>query len=145
METIDPAALKDVTIFSTLTPDQLVRVFRSGEVVEHATGDRLTEEGAHGHRFHLILEGSAEVERGGQAVSELGRGDFVGEIGLLGGGPSTATVLCTSPTSCLTIWRERFWELLEAEPAIALRILEILCRRLERDQASSPSGNLARA
>jgi CRP-like cAMP-binding protein len=143
MDSIDPAALKDVTIFSTLTPDQLARVFRSGNVVRHEAGETLTEEGAHGHRFHLILEGSADVDRGGHSIDTLGRGDFVGEIGLLGGGTSTATVRCTSPTTCLTIWRERFWELLESEPAIALRILEVVCRRIERDRLGSPSGNLS--
>jgi CRP/FNR family transcriptional regulator, cyclic AMP receptor protein len=143
MTNLDPAALRDVTIFSTCTPEQLVRVAESGDVVEHETGDALTEEGALGHRFHLILDGTVEVQREGRTLATLGRGDFVGEIGLLGGGPSTATVRCTSPTSCLTIWRQRFWKLLEAEPPIALRILEVLCRRLERDQASSPSDNLA--
>jgi CRP-like cAMP-binding protein len=144
VHTIDPASLKDVTIFSTLMPEQLDQVLRSGEIVEHPAGDTLTEEGAHGHRFHLILEGSADVERSGHTIDTLGRGDFVGEIGLLGGGPSTATVRCTSDTTCLTIWRQNFWDLLEAEPAIALRILEVLCRRIERDRAADPTMNFIR-
>jgi CRP/FNR family transcriptional regulator, cyclic AMP receptor protein len=140
--TLEAAALKGVTIFSTLQHEQLSRVVESGEVVEHPAGATLTEEGAIGHRFYLILAGTVQVERGGRTVDTLGRGEFVGEIGLLGGGPSTATVRCTSPTSTLTIWRERFWELLESQPTIALRILEVLCRRLEHDRAASPSGNL---
>jgi CRP-like cAMP-binding protein len=144
MNDLDPATLKDVTIFTTCTPEQLARVVQSGTVDEHGVGDTLTEEGALGHRFHLILDGTVEVERRGQVLEKLGRGDFVGEIGLLGGGPSTATVRCISPTTCLTIWRQRFWELLEAEPAIALRILEVLCRRIERDRMGSPNGNLPR-
>jgi CRP-like cAMP-binding protein len=143
MDPVDPAALKDVTIFSTLAPEQISRVFAAGEVVEYPAEDTLTEEGVIGHRFYLILSGSAKVVRRGQAVDTLGRGDFVGEIGLLGGGRSTGTVTCTAPTTCLTIWRERFWELLEAEPSIALRILEVVCRRLERDRLISPSGNLS--
>jgi CRP-like cAMP-binding protein len=144
VETLDPAALKDVTIFSTLAPEQISRMADAGDVVKYPAGDTLTEEGAIGHRFYLILDGSAEVVRGGQAVDTLGRGDFVGEIGLLGGGRSTGTVTCTSPTTCLTIWRERFWDLLEAEPSIALRILEVVCRRLERDRLTGPSGNLSK-
>ncbi len=143
MSALDAAALKGVTIFSTLAPEQISRVSDAGDVVEYPAGDTLTEEGAIGHRFYLILDGSAEVVRGGQAVDTLGRGDFVGEIGLLGGGRSTGTVTCTSPTTCLTIRRERFWELLESEPGIALRILEVVCRRLERDRLSSPRGNLS--
>jgi CRP-like cAMP-binding protein len=140
--TLEADALKGVTIFSTLRPEQLNHVLEAGAVVEHPAGSTLTEEGAIGHRFYLILDGTVEVERHGRIVDRLGRGEFLGEIGLLGGGRSTGTVRCTSPTTTLTIWRERFWELLEAEPAIALRILEVVCRRLERERAvEGPTGN----
>jgi CRP/FNR family transcriptional regulator, cyclic AMP receptor protein len=133
MADIDPTILKEVTVFSTCTPEQLEKLASAGAVVEHETGAMLTAQGVVGHRFHLILEGKAEVSRGGQVVAAIGTGDFVGEIGLLGGGPATATVTCSAPTTTLTLWRERFWELLEAEPAIALRILEVVCRRLEEE------------
>jgi CRP/FNR family cyclic AMP-dependent transcriptional regulator len=142
MSALDPAALEGVTILSTCTAEQLAKVAAAGEVTTHPPGANLTQEGAMGHRFHLILDGTVEVEQDGRTLISLGRGEFVGEIGLLGGGPSTATVRCTSPTTCLTIWRQRFWELLESEPAIALRILEVLCRRLERERLSTPVGNL---
>ena len=95
-----------------------------------------------GHRFHLILDGEARAERGGDEVGTVGRGEFVGEIGLLGGGAATATVRCTAPTRCLELRRERFWEVLEAEPAIALRILEVVCRRLVRETGTGPTANL---
>lgn len=140
MADIDPLVLKQVTVFSTCTPEQLGRLAEAGQITEHAPGDTLTHEGAIGHRFHLILEGQAEVSRGGQPVATLRRGDFLGEIGLLGGGPATATVTCTAPTTCLTLWRQRFWELLEAEPGIALRILEVVCRRLEEEHRHARPG-----
>jgi CRP-like cAMP-binding protein len=130
MTEIDPDALRRVTVFSTCTPEQLRRLADAATATDHEVGSLLAEQGVIGHRFHLLLEGAAEAERDGEAVGSVRAGEFVGEIGLLGGGAATATVRCTEPTRCLTLRRERFWEVLEAEPAIALRILEVVCRRL---------------
>jgi CRP/FNR family transcriptional regulator, cyclic AMP receptor protein len=130
---VDIEQLRDVSVFAALAPEQLERLTDAAEVTEHREGDFLTQEGVLGHRFHLILEGEAAVDRDGAEVARIGPGDFVGEIGLLGGGPSTANVRCTGPTKCLTLGREDFWRVLEAEPAIALRILEVVARRLEQE------------
>jgi len=142
MADVDPEALRTVTVFSTCTPAQLDRLVQAATSTEHAPGEPLTEQAVMGHRFHLILEGEAQAERGGTPVGAVGRGEFVGEIGLLGGGAATATVRATTPTRCLELRRERFWEVLEAEPAIALRILEVVCRRLVREVGTSPTSNL---
>ena len=139
---VDPAVLRKVTVFSTCTPEQLGHLIEAAATSTHAPGEALTEEGVMGHRFHLILEGEAQAERHGSPVGTVGRGEFVGEIGLLGGGAATATVRCTAPTRCLELRRERFWELLESEPAIALRILEVVCRRLVQELGTSPTLNL---
>jgi CBS domain-containing protein len=130
MTEFDPAALQQVTVFSTCTTDQLRHLADAATATEHAAGELLAEQGVIGHRFHLLLEGAAEAERDGAVVGAVRAGEFVGEIGLLGGGAATATVRCTEPTRCLTLRRERFWEVLEDEPAIALRILEVVCRRI---------------
>lgn len=140
MHALDPEILESVGIFSTLAPTQRARLAASGEVTDHAEADLLAVEGAIGQRFHLLLAGAAMVERDGAEVARIGAGDFVGEIGLLGGGRATATVRCSTPTRCLTLRRERFWSVLEDEPAIALRILEVVCRRLEGELQPRPVG-----
>ena len=139
----DPESLRRAELFAALTVDQVRPFAEAARETTHEAGETLTEEGSHGHRFHLLLEGAATVERGGDEVATIGPGDFVGEIGLLGGGPSTATVRCTSPVQALTLRREEFWAVLEAEPRIALRILEVVCRRLERELRPGPTANLA--
>lgn len=131
--TVDPEVLRKSEVFSALSTEQLARLMDTAKVTEHGPGEALTEEGAIGYRFHLLLDGSAVVQRGENTVATIGAGDFVGEIALLGGGRSTATVRCHEPTRCLTLRREEFWAVLEAEPAIALRILEVVARRLERE------------
>ena len=142
MNTVNPEVLKRVTVFSTCTMPQLERLVGAGQVTKHAAGDQLMEEHGVGYRFHVLLEGRAAVERGGKRISEVTAGEFVGEISLLGGGHCTATVRCSEPTTCLTVTRDNFWSLLEAEPAIGLRILEVLCRRLERELEPGMTCNL---
>jgi CRP/FNR family cyclic AMP-dependent transcriptional regulator len=140
--TIDPEALQKVTVFSTVSPAGRTMLIEASEETEHPEGAELTQEGVVGHRFHLLLDGGATVLRGGAPVDTVRAGDFVGEIALLGGGRYTATVRCTEPTRCLTIEREPFWSLLEANPEIALRILEVVCRRLEQVMGATPTANL---
>jgi CRP-like cAMP-binding protein len=142
MTDIDPDALRHVTVFSTVAPEQLARFAEAATVTEHEPGSFLAEQGVVGYRFHLLLDGGADAERGGTVVGRVSAGEFVGEIGLLGGGPATATVRCTEPTRCLTLRRERFWEVLESEPAIALRILEVVCRRIVAESRASATHNL---
>jgi CRP/FNR family transcriptional regulator, cyclic AMP receptor protein len=140
--TADPTMLKRTDLFSALNEEQSSRLVQAGETTEHAAGEELATEGVRGHRFRLILTGAAEVMRGGRYVATVGPGDFIGEVALLGGGTATATVRCTEPATCLTIWREAFWSVLEEEPAIALRILEVVCRRLARELQENPTANL---
>lgn len=139
---IDPEGLRRSEVFSALSSEQLSKLEEVAQVTEHSSGETLTEEGAIGYRFYLLLEGSAVVERGGEEVATIRDGDFVGEIALLGGGRSTATVRCQESTRCLTIRREEFWGVLEAEPAIALRVLEVVARRLERELRADSRTNL---
>jgi CRP-like cAMP-binding protein len=139
---VDPEVLKRTTVFSTATVEQLAKLAEMAELTSHPPGEALLEEGTVGHRFHLLLDGGASVERDGREVGTVHAGEFVGEISLLGGGRVTATVRSTSPTRCLTIGREPFWRLLEAEPALALRILEVVCRRLTQEARLGATANL---
>jgi CRP-like cAMP-binding protein len=143
MSEVDQQALRGVTVFSGLSPEELARVTDAATITEHPAGDELTEQGAYSHRFYLILGGKVSVERDGAAVTTLGPGEFIGEISLLGGGKATATVRCEEPTRCLVLRREEFWKVLEEEPAMALRILEVVCRRLAEEYGRGPRDNVA--
>lgn len=138
MVDVDLGPLRKAPLFAPLRDEEIQSFAEAAGVTEHAEGDTLADEGVLGHRFHVLLDGKAIVERGGERLAELSAGDFVGEIGLLGGGPSTATVRCTSPTRCLTLEREAFWAVLQSEPEIALRILELVARRLQEEFRPGP-------
>ncbi len=62
-------------------------------------GKVLVREGARNRQFVLLQEGTLQVTRAGQQVADLGAGDFVGELSLLGDGTATATVTTQTPVS----------------------------------------------
>ena len=61
----------------------------------------LVTEGQRNVQFVLIETGTVSVTRDGQQVAELGAGDFVGELSLLGDGVANATVTTTTPVDAL--------------------------------------------
>ena len=140
---VDPQALRGATVFSGLSAEELGHVLAAATVEEFPAGEALTEQGAYSHRFFLLLDGRVSVERDGRDLASLGAGEFFGEVSMLGGGKATATVRCEEPTRCVVLRREDFWKALEDEPPIAVRILEIVCRRLAEEYGRGPRSNLA--
>jgi CRP-like cAMP-binding protein len=78
----------------------------------------------------VLLSGSARVEQDRVPVARLERGDAFGELGLLSGKPRTATVIAGCDLWILRIRRDRFRQVLESKPAIAIGLLETLTERL---------------
>ncbi|MEJ7703115.1 MAG: cyclic nucleotide-binding domain-containing protein [Geodermatophilaceae bacterium] len=71
--------------------------------VEHAEGHNVVEEGGTPLGFHLITEGEAIVEVGGQERRRLGAGDSFGLVSLIDGKPRSATVRTTAAMRTLFI------------------------------------------
>lgn len=59
-------------------------------------GRVLVAEGQRNAQFVLIESGTVRVTRAGEQLAELGTGDFLGELSLLGDGCANATVTTTS-------------------------------------------------
>src|SRR5918996_5716746 len=82
-----PEALRKSEVFSALSSEQLFKLAEVAQVTRHEPGETLTEEGAIGFRFYLILEGTAtsseEMKRSppsGPVISS-GRSRFSAEGG----------------------------------------------------------------
>jgi CRP-like cAMP-binding protein len=88
------------------------------------------KEGDSGREFFVIVEGTADVERGGRRIASLGPGDFAGEIALIAKMPRTATIMTTSPVRALVITDRAFRQLLEHSPQIQVGVLTALAERL---------------
>ncbi|GAB1470552.1 hypothetical protein MASR2M66_14300 [Chloroflexota bacterium] len=92
-----------VRALATLTQDQLVEVARHVKPQVFPPGASIIRQGEVGDKFYILLDGKADVylnEPGGSQlqVTELRRGQFFGEMALLGNGVRTATVTASPHT-----------------------------------------------
>ena len=84
--------LAQVPLLAAAPDAVLARLERLMTPVRVHAGEVLVREGARNRQFVLVQEGTLRVTRAGSPVAELGAGDFVGELSLLGDGTATATV-----------------------------------------------------
>jgi CRP-like cAMP-binding protein len=129
--------LAAVDIFREVPPKMLKRIADSGKVVDFAPGHEVTTGGSHGVAFHLVTDGSAEVEVGGRPRGTLRPGQGFGEISLIDGLPRSATVRAGDgglQTFALSAWE--FRPLLEENPTVAYALLKGLCARLRAAEAA---------
>jgi len=135
--------LRNVDLFSGLTGKELRTVLELAREWSFAPGAEMARQGEKGGRFHLVLEGEADVEIDGALRARLRPGDYFGEMALLDGGARTATVRAVTPMRTLGIAVFNFKPLIRQHPTIAEKLLvRLSCRvrELEEKIAASSKG-----
>ena len=105
---MDVSQLKSIPLFQDVPDDDLLKVATFAELESHPDGAAVVTEGGYANDFYAIEDGTAEVERDGQHLADLGPGDVFGEQALLEGEQRSATVRATSPLRLIKI---SHWEL----------------------------------
>ncbi len=95
--------LQNLPPFSWLPDDVRERFKVWVAEVKVDDGKHLAEQGDYAYELFAIEDGQAEVQRDGQKIAELGPGEFFGEMGVLGSGHRTATVVATTPMTLLAL------------------------------------------
>ncbi len=98
-------ALKRAPLFEGLSKKELTTLAAASDDLEVEAGTVLCREGRIGHEFFVIVDGEADVTKGGKRVATRSGGDFVGEIALLSTTKRTATVTATTPLRCFVLTR----------------------------------------
>jgi CRP-like cAMP-binding protein len=135
VDTVD--ALRKVPIFADLSERELRKILKATEEYSYPAGAVIVAEGSRSEQLFLILKGTVKVRRGGRTVAKMGSGDFFGEIALIDGLPRTASVVADTSVRCRVLLRKEFFEIVDATPQIAWRVLGTLATRLrERERAN---------
>jgi CRP-like cAMP-binding protein len=125
-----------VPLFAGCSKAELRELARTADEIDLRDGQVLTREGRPGREFFVLVDGTVRVTRNGRKLSDLGAGDWFGEIALLTNVPRTATVTATSPVDVLVITDRGFRRVVETMPSIALKVLACVGDRLARDAKS---------
>lgn len=122
--------LARVPVFANCTPQEVEAIASVAQESGFQTGQIIVTQGTPGQAFYLVLTGRVEIIRDGQSLGAFGPGDFFGEMSLLDHAPRSATIKALEPTNCLMLSSWDFKALLEKHPSIAVKLLEVLSRRL---------------
>jgi CRP/FNR family transcriptional regulator, cyclic AMP receptor protein len=126
-------ALGRVPLFEGLSRKELTALAKVTEDLEVEAGKVLCREGETGREFFVIVEGDAEVTKGGRKIRTLTDGDFFGEIALIEHSTRTATVTAASRLRFFVLTNQAFWSLIEHESEIERTILRALAKRVLAD------------
>ncbi|GAB4281652.1 MAG: hypothetical protein Kow0056_17230 [Coriobacteriia bacterium] len=122
--------LARVPLFSQCAPDELAAIAELAQEQSFEPGQIIVTQGTPGQAFYIVLSGRVEILRDGRSLGAYGPGDFFGEMSLLDNAPRSATIRALEPTTCVMLSSWDFKALLERNPSIAIRLLEVLSRRL---------------
>jgi CRP/FNR family transcriptional regulator, cyclic AMP receptor protein len=100
---LDASHLKSLPLFADVPDEELAHIAGFAQEVNVDAGRELVREGDFSYEFMAIEEGEAEVTRDGKHVSDLGPGDFFGEMGLLEKTLRNATVTAKTPMRLVTL------------------------------------------
>lgn len=126
-------ALKRAPLFEGLSRKELAELARVTEDLKVDPGTVLCREGKVGREFFVIVDGEADVTKGGKRLASRKGGDFVGEIALLTTTTRTATVTARTPLRCFILTQGDFRRVLEENPGVQLKVMQALAERLAAD------------
>ncbi len=122
--------LRGVELFAGVGPEALGGIADRAHEVDYPSGRWIVRQGEVGTGFFLIVSGRARIIRGEDLLSEIGPGEFFGELSVLDQQPRTAHVVADGPTVCLAIASWDLEALLESQPKLTLALLRGVARRL---------------
>jgi len=130
--------LRGVPIFAEITDDFLDHLRKTVELVRYAPGQVICKQGDPAESFYLVRIGFVKVSEtypGGELVlAYLSRGNYFGEIGLLGGGVRTATCTALDHVEVVRINGEDFKQMIERFPQIRRGLEAAAQERLQQNR-----------
>jgi CRP-like cAMP-binding protein/Fe-S-cluster-containing dehydrogenase component len=114
--------LRGVPMFADLSMDFIEHLKESVELVRFAPGQVIARQGDAADSFYLVRIGFVKISEnypGGELVlAYLSRGDYFGEIGLLGGGVRTATCTALDHVEVVRVSGDDFRQMVERFPNV---------------------------
>ncbi len=126
-------ALRAITLFKSLSRNQLTRVLMTLYHRNYQPGETIFEEGEIGRALFVIESGKIALhkkDRKGnlRELAVLEGGDFFGEMALLEEIPRSAAAVAIEPSSLFFLYKSSLDSFIEDKPAIGALILSELAK-----------------
>ena len=82
--------------------------------------------------MYVCMDGEVEVRKNNQPITQLGKGDFFGEMALIDKHPRSADVVAIKPSRLISLDRRDFIELVDRERHLGIKVLWKICRVLNQ-------------
>ncbi|MGH6927296.1 MAG: cyclic nucleotide-binding domain-containing protein [Dongiaceae bacterium] len=132
----DVELLRRIPMFAKVEPAKLKLLAFTSERVTYDAGQELFHQGDMADAAYIIVDGDAEVlvdtPKGPLVVANLGRNEFIGEIGVLCDVPRTATIKAATRVTTLKISKDLFLRMIADFPAMGVEVMRVLAHRLEQ-------------
>lgn len=134
--TLDELDAKRISVFDSLTENEVARCVARSSIIQCAAGDRVVKRGGSARNMFVVLRGTLEVIDGDTIINVLDQGDVFGEIGFLLERPRSFDVEAATDASILSLSEGALRTLIadDAETAakFLLNLSRVLCVKLVR-------------
>jgi CRP-like cAMP-binding protein len=123
-------ALESLALFSLCSRRELKEIAKAARMRSVRAGTTLIVEGEHESTMFVIVSGGCDVRRANRKIANLGPGDVVGELAVLGKAPRNATVIARTDSDIAIITKRDVYKLIEDAPGFSRKLLEGLANRV---------------
>ena len=129
---MDEKRLKEIPIFSNISDEEAHRLAAFATETSISEGQILMKQGDYSVELIAIEEGTADIIQDGNKVATLGKGDLIGEMGLLERRQRNADVIAASPMRVIKLTH---WEIRRMSDDTIDRIKQVIEKRQQQGVA----------
>ena len=126
--------LRNITIFSELTREELTFMADQMHVLRTAPGNAIFKEDDLGDFVCFVVDGRLEVlksiDGAKKSIAELTAGQSIGEMAVVGNFPRSATVTSLTDATLITLKRDRLNQIGIDHPQIGVKIYKAIAQLL---------------
>ncbi|MEI7481043.1 MAG: Crp/Fnr family transcriptional regulator [Elusimicrobiota bacterium] len=129
--------LRKVCFFKALTPREINQILSIAKLKRYKSGDLVFMKEDIGNTFFIVKSGRIKIytsigSEKKKTFAFLKKGDFFGEMSLLGGKVRSASARAVEESELIVISKKNFKELIRQSPDFTLKLLYTLANRLNK-------------
>jgi len=122
-------ALKGNDILRTIDEKEFLKLLAEVDYKVFGGGETIIREGDDSEFFSHVYSGAVNVVKDGQVVARLQAGDFFGEISLVTGEKTGATVVADRESTIIMVSSARFKQIIGMNEELAMKLSAMITRR----------------